>query len=263
MLVSQKAKEAARNPNQILSSLITLHVLFTHLLPVSPAKRRQSVPKGAWTEWTWVPCSPRAAWLWLPRSLPRSHLWQTLLLSHLCKDPRLCCTPGLALGAGCQHHLGRSCAAGGHSGCTAALNTSAPQARQDKWGVCKKFCSAHTENWVRFKEWHGYFWSRCQDDSVGPVSMLKSDLWVCLCSSIFIQHNNNTEVNQGKFLKYILDSWYPWGNYFDLILLKVLPQSYWQSSFVAYKFIRKNACCRFSDQNLVVQVRGSVQLIQW
>jgi len=36
--------------------------------------------------------------------------------------------------------------------------------------------------------------------------MLKSDLWVYLCSSVFIQHDNNTEVNQGKFFKYILDS---------------------------------------------------------
>lgn len=102
-----------------------------------------------------------------------------------------------------------------------------------------QFHSAHTVNWVRFKEWGGYFWSRCWADSASPACMLKPDLWVCLCSSIFIRHDNNTEVNQGKFFKYILDSWYPWGNYFDLILLKVLPQLYCQSSFVAYKFIKK------------------------
>lgn len=245
---------------------MTLPVLFTHLLPVSPEERWQSVPKGACTEGSTSSLQPTSflgavAALPLPRSLFRDSLWQTLLFSHFCEDPRLRYTPRPALRAGYQHHLGRSSAARGHSGWTAASRASAPQPRQDKWRA--QFCSAHTVNWVRFKEWGGYFWSRFQDDSAGPVSMLKPDLWVYLGSSTFIQHDNNTEVNQEKFLKYILDSRSPWGNYFDLILLKVLLQSYWQSSFVAYKFIRKNACCRFSDQNLVMQVRGSVQLIQW
>lgn len=211
--MSQKAK-ATRNPSLILS-LITLPVLFTRFLPVSPEKKRwQYVPKGAWAEQSVsslqpTSCLAAVAALWLPRSLLRGCLCPTLLFSHFCKDPRLCYTPGLLWELAINRALEKALLQGDIQD---VQQLRAPQCHSQgrTSGVQRAhFCSAQTVNWVRFKEWGGYFWSRHQNDSPGPVAMLKPDPWVYLCSSIFIQHDNNTEVNQGKFLKYILNSWYP------------------------------------------------------
>lgn len=68
------SKESQPNP---LFSLIRLPLSFTHLLPISPEERCQSVSKGAWTEWSVsssqpTRCLAAVAALGLPRSLLRA-----------------------------------------------------------------------------------------------------------------------------------------------------------------------------------------------
>lgn len=173
----------------------------------------------------------------LSRMCLRGRLWWIFLFSHLCKNPRLCYTAGFALRAGCWYPLGRSHTTKESSGYTTAQR-SALQRRQKNWGAEGTISFSSYRKLSQFLG-SGVVIFGTDSRMIGPACMLKSDLWVYLCSSIFIQHDNNTEINQGKFFKFILDSWYPWGNYFDLILLKVLPELYCQSSFVAYKFIKK------------------------
>lgn len=129
--ITEGKRSSKKSQLNALFSLMTLPVLFTHLLPVIPEERLQSVPRGACTEGSTsslqpTSCLGAAAALPLPRSLLRGRLWQTLLFSHFCKDPRLSYTPRPALRAGYQHHLGRNSAARGHSGWAAASSASAP-----------------------------------------------------------------------------------------------------------------------------------------
>lgn len=70
----------------------------------------------------------------LSRMCLRGCLWWIFLFSHLCKNPRLCCTAGFALRAGCWYPIGRSHTATESSGYTAS-QCSALQRRQKNWGA--------------------------------------------------------------------------------------------------------------------------------
>lgn len=154
MLISQKAKEAARNPNQNLPFLSSCSMCYSHTFCQSVLKKEGSLSqKEPGQNEAWVPCSPQTAWLRLPRSFSRAARDRHSSLATCAKIPGFAPYLDLLWKLAINTTLEEAVLQGDVED---VQQLWAPQ--YDSQGRTSQvqrapYCSAHTENWVRFKEW--------------------------------------------------------------------------------------------------------------
>lgn len=131
----RKQKQQQENPNLILSFLSPHSTCYSHTSCQSVLKKDSSLSqKGPGQNKAWVPCSPRAAWH-CPDPFSGAACDKHSCSATCAKIPVFATHPDLLWELAINTTLAEAVLPRGYSGCAAALSTSVPQPRQDKWGA--------------------------------------------------------------------------------------------------------------------------------